>query len=847
MSPSEEKTRVIYAEVALNVPLRRVFDYRLPGHLAAGPESVQPGCRVIVPFGRRVLSGIVVSLKDSSELDDARIRDVQRLTGVSPLFSGAMLRFTRWLASYYVCGWGEVLEAALPSGLGALFRTSFRAREFPWSTARLAGLPEDVREWLSERKEWTEAEWTRKASGAEARNWLKTALQPGGAVEARHEFAGTRARHLTERWVRLRENPPPEALQEARDRGRPGRETKAQRIIRALREEGDLPLARLGALMGNPGEAVRRLLEKGLVEVEERRAAPRAQPGQDTPPEDFLELNGEQALAYGQIRQALDVSGGSGGTGGSAGYRGFLLEGVTGSGKTEVYLHAVRRTLELGRTALVLVPEIALTASMVRRFRSRFGPTVAVLHSGMNEGERFEAWNEIREGRARIVIGARSAVFAPLDDLGLVVVDEEHDGSYKQDETPRYNGRDAAMMRAAQGGAVAVLGSATPSMESLRNVRLGKLELLRLEHRVEARPLPQVDMVDMRVAPRMSGLPLFSKALWQALRDNLVAGGQSILFLNRRGFATLARCGACEETLLCPHCSITLTYHHGQGRLRCHRCDHSQGSPRLCPACGHESMEHMGVGTERVEQEVQQLLPRARVLRMDSDTLRRRGELERMMDGIRQRRFDIIIGTQVLSKGHDFPHITLVGAVCADISLNIPDFRAPERTFQLLTQMAGRAGRGNIPGRVIIQTYNPRHYALSHVTAHDSVAFAAAELEIRENSASPPFSSQALVWLSSPDQPEAQALAREAAVRLREAAGELERQDGERFRVLVLGEEEAPIRRIRDRHRFMVALRSAAAGPIHRALDMAFGESGSRIKVPARARLVVDMDPYNLL
>jgi primosomal protein N' (replication factor Y) len=510
---------------------------------------------------------------------------------------------------------------------------------------------------------------------------------------------------------------------------------------------------------------------------------------------------------------------------------------VTGSGKTEVYLHAVRAARALGRSCLLLVPEIALTAAMVDRFRSRFRDEVAVLHSGMGEGERFDEWSRVREGRAPIVIGARSAVFAPLADLGLVVVDEEHDGSYKQDESPRYNGRDAALLRAARAGAVAVLGSATPSQESLRNVALGKLERLHLPRRVRERPLPPVEILDLRTTPRQAGSAFFTWPLVEALRETLARGEQALLFLNRRGFASLARCGACGEVLLCAHCSISLTYHRAAERLLCHRCDYWQPLPERCPACASAELKVVGLGTERIEQDVGMMFPTARVLRMDSDTLRRRGELERMMEAIRARQYDLVIGTQVLSKGHDFPHITLVGAVLADVSLNIADFRAPERTFQILTQMAGRAGRGERPGRVLIQTYSPEHYALVHVRGHDVRAFAAEEAALREASASPPYGSQALVWVSAPQQAPAERLAGQLAARLRATAA------GRGVRVL--GAAEAPIRRLAGRFRWMIALRAPTIAPIQRTLRTVLDDPAH--KFGPNERVAVDVDPYNLL
>ncbi|MEE8433718.1 MAG: primosomal protein N' [bacterium] len=812
----------LIAEVALNLPLRRTFDYRVPEEYAG---AIQPGCRVIVPFGNRLKAGVAVVLKEGSEVPAARLKALERPIDVAPAFPRELILFTQWIAEYYFCGWGEVLEAALPGGLGARFRTRYHWREFPPPPGTLNGLEQEAAAFVSAQRSWDDAQWLkapwlRRAGAPETRRWLARQLKPGGALEAVHEYAGAKSDPVMERWVLASGQPLPETK-----RRRAGGETQKETVLRVLGEEGAVPMARLKALVKDPGRVVRQLAADGLASIEERPAAP-AEPPEAPPEEPFLELNEEQQAAFSTLQGAL-----SGG-----GYKGFLLEGVTGSGKTEIYLHAVRETLALGRGVLLLVPEIALTEAIVNRFRARFGNQVAVLHSALAERERFEAWNRVRDGRASIVIGARSAVFAPVERLGLVIVDEEHDTSYKQDENPRYNGRDAALTRAFRAGAVALLGSATPSLEAERNVELGKLTRLRLTRRVSERPLPPVEMLDLRVMPRQPGCAIFTKRLIETLRETLLRKEQAILFLNRRGYGGLARCTSCEETLLCVNCSISLTYHRAAGFLLCHRCDYRQPLPERCPACGEPAMEVVGLGTERVEQEAAMVFPSARILRMDSDTLRRRGELERMMKAIRERRYDIIIGTQVLSKGHDFPHITLVAAVLADISLNLPDFRAPERTFQILTQMAGRAGRGDLPGRVLIQTYNPDHYSLVHVTGHDNRAFAEAEMAIRASHGSPPFSCQALVWVSALEPARAQALAVKLAGRLRSAAGET---------VRVLGAAEAPIRKLHKRFRWMILLSAPSAAKIRRVLRAVLEQNG--FKTGARERIVVDMDPYNLL
>lgn len=822
------------AEVTLNVPLRHGFDYRVP---TAEAGRIAPGGRVIVPFGRRTLTGIVVALKEASDLPADRLKSLHSLPYTETLFPPELLIFTRWVAQYYCCGWGEVLDAALPCGLAARYRLRYRLRP-EWvdgarAEAVLAALSEPLRRLIGSHATWSDTQWTRAAANERERAWLTELANPGGPIEVLYQFDHP-GRARMEKWLRLR--PGAQGIEAALapvdhgpSAGKSASRRKEPRRIQALRaiaEEREIPASRLAALMPQPAAAIKALADAGWIEVFEREAHPVMRSPVLPPEEAYHELTDDQRPVVETLKAALAESR----------FRAFLLEGVTGSGKTEVYLHAVRDALRRGRTALLLVPEIALTAQILNRFRARFGVQVAILHSAMDEGVRFGEWMRARRGEARVVIGARSALFAPLPDLGLVIVDEEHDPSYKQDETPRYHARDAALVRAREAGAVVILGTATPSMESLHNVTLGKLERLHLPSRVENRPLPEVELIDMRETQRTAGSALFSRPLADALRDTLQRGQQAILFLNRRGFAQLMRCEACGEAILCPNCSLSLVYHRVQARLRCHHCDYAAPVPGECPACGLEKLKEFGLGTERIEQEVAALFPKARVLRMDSDALRRRGELERMLEGIRERRYDVIIGTQILAKGHDFPAITLVAAVLADVALNLPDFRAAERTFQVLTQMAGRAGRGHEPGRVMIQTYNAHHHALVTVRDHNTARFAETELRFREASRTPPFTHLALLWASSTAPDRAERLARAVAKVARESLAP---------GVTLDGPAEAPIRKVNRRYRWMVLLRSTSVSKLHQALARTIDHPSLKVAHPDR--LVVDMDPQNLL
>jgi primosomal protein N' (replication factor Y) len=542
-----------------------------------------------------------------------------------------------------------------------------------------------------------------------------------------------------------------------------------------------------------------------------------------------LVLTEEQRAAAAAIAAAVRA----------ASHRSFLLHGVTGSGKTEVFLAAAEETLAADRDVLVLVPEIALTHQVVSRVRGRFGDLVAVLHSGLGPRERWDEWRRIRSRAARVVVGARSAVFAPLDRLGLVVVDEEHDAAYKQEEGIRYNARDLAVVRARLAGAVAVLASATPSAESYHAASDGRHQLLVLTSRPTPQPLPVVDVVDLRAAERpRGGEALLSPAVRTALEDNLRARGQTLVFLNRRGFATWLQCPACGATASCPHCSVTLTWHRGASALACHHCHYHRPPPAACEQCKGPALEAFGVGTEQIESMLQACFPDAAVDRMDRDAAQRPGAQRRILRDWHAGDTDILVGTQMVSKGHDVPGVTLVIVLLADLSLNLPDFRAGERTFQQLVQVAGRAGRGDVAGRVLVQTLRPEHPSLAAAAHHDYAGFMAGELERRRALSYPPFARLVLLRLDAEDEGAVERAAERLAERLRAHAATLDA--GERA---VLGPAAPPVARVRNRHRRQILLRSAVV-PAVRALARAAraAEAGLRRE---GVRLIVDVDPYS--
>lgn len=538
---------------------------------------------------------------------------------------------------------------------------------------------------------------------------------------------------------------------------------------------------------------------------------------------DGRQLTAEQALAYRRLEEAVVVGQ----------YKTVLLQGVTGSGKTELYLRLAAKVLEQGRRVLVLVPEIALTPAVAGLFRARFGRRVTIQHSGLSDGERHDQWHRIRRGEVDIVVGTRSAVFAPLDRVGLVIVDEEHDGAYKQDETPRYHGRDVAVVRGRMEGAVVVLGSATPSLESAANAIAGRYDHLTLTQRVMNRPLADVRIVDMRQEYAAEGADvMISRALWDALELRLSRGEQSLVLLNRRGFATVVFCRQCAATLECPHCSVTLTFHRTARRVRCHYCNYAASVPKACGTCGGEFLEQSGFGTERIEAEMRARFPGARVVRVDRDTIRRRGAIAKILGDVARGDVDILVGTQMIAKGHDFPSVTLVGVISADVGLGMADFRAAERTFQLLTQVVGRAGRGDIAGEALVQTLYPDHYSVRAAAAQDYAAFVDHEMEFRTRMDYPPRVGLINVIVRGKSLGEAMDSA--------QALVTLIRRQGPKGRIL--GPAPAPMAKIKDEHRAQFFLkghqRRAMRDAILRAIDQ---------KPELRRKTTVDVDPYSVM
>ena len=786
--------------------------------------AVRRGTRVLVPLGARRAVGIVTELAATSS--HPRLKSILAVLDPQPLLDDTLLRLCGWMADYYLAGFGEAVSTALPGSVRfSIERMVTLGSPLPPGEGQGEGPPQPQ---LAQR---------------DLIGWLRTGPQPVSAVEAKFGDAGRRALAALRRkgWVRIEEQL----------RGGEG-PTKHERFYRAARtlstEERrewqrqrpaqyalyvylhDHPLRRARAAelhtsFPNLPAKLGALVKAGLVAVDEEEIYRPVLP--DTAPEDRpVQLTDAQRGAVDAVVPSIGTA-----------FQTFLLWGVTGSGKTEIYLRCIAACLDAGSTALVLVPEISLTHQVVERVRARFGDRVAVLHSGLSDGERWDEWRKIARGEVPIVVGARSAVFAPLPRLGLVIVDEEHDSAYKQEDGVRYNGRDVAVMRAKLCGCPALLGSATPAMESFHNAATGRYALLELAERVAARPLPTVDIVDLRRGAATGRALLVSPPLAAALKANHAARGQSLIFLNRRGFANFLQCLQCGDPLECPNCSVTLTLHRRWQALRCHHCDYTIPVPTACPECGGLSLSAWGAGTEQVEAALQRLVPGARVGRMDRDTTSRKGSLREIFAKWAARELDILVGTQMITKGHDVHGVTLVGVLLADQSLNFPDFRAAERTFQLLTQVAGRAGRGARPGRVIIQTLQPDHFSLQCAQHHDFRRFAEHELAARRELGYPPFTRLVQIRCDGVRLDATERVIGALAAKLREVAAK---------GVAILGPAPAPLERLRARHRWQLLLRGRDGAAL-RAAAHAGREAVRPMARAADVRVIVDVDPYSML
>lgn len=804
--------------VAVALPVHDIFTYSVPPHLA--PQAC-PGKRVLVPFGRRTVTGYL--LGPACRADPPEIKHILDVLDETPLFPAAMIPFFEWTAAYYMHPLGQVISTALPSGLNLhdiAVLTLCAAGVQAMTASPLAPLEGMILSALEKRPAGIKQ--LQKEIGQRVSWALIHQMRQRGWIHVDRQIKSRQIQPKTVRMATVKG-----------DTFFSGRHSvQRQAIRRVLETEGDLSVAALKTRIHTAPALVRKMEKAGQVNLYEQMVYrdPFGDPIEpDTPPE----LTAEQAAALLVMVPLL-----------GQGFKTVLLAGVTGSGKTEVYLQLTMAALEKGLHVLVLVPEIALISQTERQFRARFGETVAILHSGLSQGERYDQWLRIANGEAAIAIGARSCIFAPFGALGLIIVDEEHDPSYKQEGGLSYNARDLAVVRARHHNALAILGSATPSVQSWHNVTVGKYATVGLTRRVNCHPLPAIQTVDLSQSRDDRGIRRYvSPQLQEAIRKTLDSGNQALIFLNRRGFSACPICAHCGQPIRCKNCDITLTLHKRANAFRCHYCGFSKAATTTCPSCGSDKIRLLGMGTEKVQEAMQQLFPGARVARMDRDTMTRKGSIVGLLKDLKHRRIDILVGTQMVAKGHDFPGITLVGVVCADLTLNFPDFRAGERTFQLLAQVAGRAGRGNQPGRVILQTFNPGHFSILAAKDQDFKAFFNQEIGFRKALGYPPFTRMIAIRVSGKDPQHTAGHAKALGEHCREmltAAGPFH------GRIHVMGPIEAPLARIANRHRWQVLINSPDTATLHRFVHELILGRGA---VPAgrQIKVSVDVDPFFLM
>jgi primosomal protein N' (replication factor Y) (superfamily II helicase) len=845
----------VYCDVALPVPLDRAFTYEL------GELEAEVGARVMVPFGGQRLVGVVVKVHDVAPADDVEVKRVQQVMDEAALLPDELMELGKWVAAYYCAPLGEVLRGMMPLTAEVrrqwVYKIAEQGRKVLYEGAAKGSsrrsklsVEDQNREYAVlnylESGEAGKTATIRSATGANKalldamakKRWLvreplaevRDARRVESVAVLEEQGIGEKSEATGRRLPKLNEN---QLAVMAELAGCGGRE-----LVRELR-------GRM-SVRGVPESTLGTLVKRGLVRLEETSQAFHVsglqQEGKKFAHEHVL--NEAQTEVLGTIVAAME----------RGGFRPHLLYGVTGSGKTAVYVAAMQRALAAGKSALLLVPEIGLTPGTAAQMVAAFGKDVALLHSQLTPDERAEQWHRIRRGEARVVIGTRSAVFAPMagpqgTGLGLIIVDEEHDGSYKQEETPRYHGRDVAVMRAKLLGCTVVLGSATPSLESWQNAERGRYARVEIRQRVQDRPLPKVEMIDMREEFRETGQEqMFSRRLIEETQATLDRGEQAIVLINRRGYSFVVMCRSCGEKLECENCAISLTYHKGGDehslngearvgqRLECHYCGYRRTVPKVCPKCQSEHLYYLGAGSQQGEERLQELFPGARIGRMDRDTVRSRGDMERLLGRLHSGEINLLVGTQMIAKGHDIHGVTLVGVVGADFALGLPDFRAAERVFQLLTQVSGRAGRGELPGKVLVQTYQPDHYVNQFAREHDYTGFAARELYFRRAMRYPPFSVLANVLVQS-----------EKLEEVLDWSARLGRwlQQRKLEGVRVLGPAAAPNSRLKRIYRYHLVLKADRRDVLGAALREMLAVV-DREEIPRRS-VVVDVDPMHLM
>lgn len=796
------------AEVIVDVaahPIDRPFDYAIPEHLQV---LIEPGMRVKVPFGNRKVLGFITAIKNTTEFDPTRLKPIHELMDVVPVLNEELLEMAKWMKKQTVCFEIDALQVMIPSALRAKYEKRFVLN------APIEEIAEPLRVYFGKRP------FVRAQDAVEVYGLLKKELEKGTVVadtDISQQTAVKKVRmiHITDSLDVL------EAI-EVRPNAR-----QQLKLMEYMKQNlgKSIESSQMQKEAGTTLPTIYSLVEKGaaFINNEELYRDPKLQ--SEIERKHSLQLTEAQQIAFDAIDGALNTS------------KTFLLHGITGSGKTEIYLQTIDQVLKDGKEAIMLVPEISLTPQMTLRFKERFGNLVAVLHSGLSAGEKYDEWRKIQRGEVKVVVGARSAIFAPFRNLGLIILDEEHESSYKQDDSPRYHARDMAIWRSQYHNCPVILGSATPSLESYARAQKGVYEILVLEQRAKNQPLPEVQIVDMREELRSGNRSMFSIPLAEAIRERLERKEQIVLFLNKRGYSSFVLCRDCGTVMQCPNCDISLTYHRSTEMMKCHYCGYDEPVPHTCPECESEHIRFFGTGTQKVEEELARLVPEARVLRMDVDTTRNKGAHEKILSAFGEGKADILLGTQMIAKGLDFPNITLVGVLSADTTLHLPDFRAAEKTYQLLTQVSGRAGRDVLPGTVIVQSYTPEHYAITLAKDQLYEPFYDREMAMRRASGYPPYYYVVNIQFTHEDLMTAAAYAEQSVRYLKEQLSS---------NTLIIGPSASLIARVNNRYRYQCLIKYKKEPKLAEVMQQLIKIYRSEW-IKKGATLAIDMNPTSVM
>jgi primosomal protein N' (replication factor Y) (superfamily II helicase) len=794
----------------------RTYSYLIPKDME---EKVLVGSRVIVPFGmgNKQLEGYVLAVKDSVDFNISRIKPLVRTLDDEPVMSPQLIELAKWMKNKYISYYIDAIHAIVPSPVRTKSSYTIELADSDDINDKIARLNsniiieiveflelnggsaklEDIKEYFSDRK---------------IDYYMKKLLEAG--VVRKLQLVGNKIGKKTEKLLYLTEGGIFDIKKNA---------SKQKEIFELLVNNPGISMSKLKEACGDCDSAVKAMEKKGCIRIEEREEYRRV--NSKVYSEKRHELSEAQLNALTNIRSFFSQG------------KDVVLHGVTGSGKTEVYLELIEECIAEGKDSIMLVPEISLTPQMVSRFKNRFGENIAVMHSSLSEGEKYDEWRKIKAGIVKVAIGARSAVFAPFKALGIIIIDEEHENTYKSEIKPKYLTREIAEKRCQLEGARVLMGSATPCIETYYRAKVGDLGLVELPDRVNGSPMPEVEVIDMREELKSGNKTIFSDSLTEAILDNLKSGDQIILFLNRRGHSTFVSCRQCGIVMKCPRCSISLTYHMRSEKLVCHYCGYERDNPTICPKCNSDKIKFFGVGTQKLEKEFQKKFSVKNILRMDADTTSRKNSHQEILDKYRRREANVLIGTQMISKGLDFPDVTLVGVITADTSLNLPDFRAGERTFQMIAQVAGRSGRASKKGRVIVQTYSPEHYSIEYARYHDYKGFYEQEIMLRRELAYPPFSTIANILISGTIEDEVIKYANEISQLLDDR---IKLQDG----VEKLGPTAATISRIKNRFRWQIVIKSKSEEIVREILE---GLSENCGEGQSNASISMDLNPQNML